>query len=204
MNRLITKIAKNYYIVDKNLEFCKHELLESVLALSKIPIPLEKSEFKYRENAQYRNQYDHYKTRNGMFISNNRERKNGWHSLHGQRLFEISIIAKLKQVFSNHNVGIRCFLSYLNKGLDRKHIDEKENFCGLNFMLHDCNAITFVEDGEHEESYKTIAGDVWLIDNTKPHLIATESTRLALNVGIETSFNKAESILRDIFNENCC
>jgi hypothetical protein len=69
------------------------------------------------------------------------------------------------------------------KGPIKRHADgvvKNENFkghCRLNYIITDCEAITYVDNNGKIESYPSHSGTAWLLDTQKPHWVENSDTR---------------------------
>lgn len=90
-------------------------------------------------------------------------------------------IKQLKQDMSE--VDLIAITFFETNGPIKKHVDgviKDHNFkghCRLNYVISDCDAVTYVDNNGTIESYPSQSATAWLLDTQKPHWVENHSTR---------------------------
>jgi hypothetical protein len=85
-----------------------------------------------------------------------------------------------KKDLEHFNISLNFYASI---GELKPHVDgysaeiAKNGHCRMNYILHDCNATSYVDNDGVIESYPSIGGNAYLLDTTKPHWVINNEKR---------------------------
>jgi hypothetical protein len=65
-----------------------------------------------------------------------------------------------------------------------------EGHCRLNYIITDCDAVTYVDNDGEIESYPSKAGTAWLLNTQKQHWVDNQGTRHLFQVAFNKPFDK--------------
>jgi hypothetical protein len=74
------------------------------------------------------------------------------------------------------------------------HADGKplgvSHHCRINYMINDCDSVTYVDNNGTIESYPTVAGTAWLLDVSKLHWVKNNQKRHAFQLTFYKPFDE--------------
>lgn len=99
---------------------------------------------------------------------------------------------KIKNDFADSGL---VSMSFLECHEDLKpHVDGQEpgitGHCRLNYIIHDCDAVTYLDNNGKIESYPSTAGTAWLVDTTKLHWVKNGQKRQLFQLMFHRPFSE--------------
>lgn len=125
-----------------------------------------------------------------------RDINENWHTMGGPYMArKFPFLGEMQDALNAQGIRATIMLSKL-KGNGGWHSDLERDICTLNIFAHDADAVTYLkEDDGTIVSYPTKAGQMRLINGTKPHCVKNTGVRRWLQTRIYGDYHLVKEFL---------